>query len=162
MELGRRIGIEVEGVGLPGHFVVRHVVNDETQPLIDVFERGAALSDPVAAKMVLNYTGRSITDEDLRPQTVIEILSRVVNNLFSVANRSKDLDAIHRYCEALVAIQPDSAESRIMRSQARAMTRRTAAAVEDLDWLIERTPPGFNRVQAMQLRESLIQREEGP
>ena len=162
MELGRRIGIEVEGVGLPGHFVVRHVVNNETQPLIDVFERGAALSDPVAAKMVLNYTGRSITDEDLRPQTVIEILSRVVNNLFSVANRSKDLDAIHRYCEALVAIQPDSAESRIMRSQARAMTRRTAAAVEDLDWLIERTPPGFNRVQAMQLRESLIQREEGP
>ncbi len=156
IELGRRIGIDVQGVGLPGHFVARQVIDEDSNQLIDVFERGALLSEEEAGRLVRDYTGRSINEADLREQTVVEILARVVNNLLGVASRDADLEAIHRYCEALVAIQPDSAESRIMRSQARAMTKRTAGAIEDLDWLIDRTPPGFNRVQAMQLRDSLI------
>lgn len=159
MELARRIGIQVEGVGLPGHFVVRHVIDEQHQQLVDVFERGTLLSDEDARQMVVNYTRRSMRDEDLRAQTDEEILARVVNNLLGIANDDADLEAIHRYCEALVAIRPDSPESRIMRSQARAMTKRTAGAVEDLDWLIERTPPGLSRVQAMRLRDSLIEQQ---
>lgn len=156
MELGRRIGMDVKGIGLPGHFVVRHDVDEHTHQLIDVFERGQPISDSEANRMVMQFTGRPISDGDLREQNVAEILTRLVNNLMGIAQGKADLEAIHRYCEALVAIEPDSPQSRIMRSQARAMTRRNAGAIEDLDWLIERTPPGFDRVQAMQLRDSLL------
>lgn len=159
MELGRRVGIDVQGIGLPGHFVTRHVIDENNQQLIDVFDRGLLLSDQDAVKMVRQYAGRAIREEDLRSQTVVEILARVVNNLLGIASRQADLEAVRRYCEALVAIEPDSAESRIMRSQARAMTQRKAEAVEDLDWLIERIPPGINRNQAIDLRNSLIERE---
>ena len=110
--------------------------------------------------MVESYAGRRIRPEDLRAQETKAILIRVVNNLMGVASRSSDVDAIHRYCEALVAIDPDSAESRILRSQARAMTKRNAGAIEDLDWLIERAPPGFDRVRALELRNSLSQKKK--
>ena len=40
MEMGRRLGLDIEGVGLPGHFVVRVNSTDEKGQLIDVFEGG--------------------------------------------------------------------------------------------------------------------------
>ncbi len=162
MELGRRLGLTIEGVGLPGHFVVKHVTDGDEQ-LIDVFERGETLSTDDAKAIVIAHTRRVMTPDDLRAQTTAEILSRVLNNLIGVASRDQQIESIHRYCEALVAINPENAESRMMRSQVRAMTDRRAGAMEDLDWLIENDPPGFNRPQAIQLRETLRQRNElGP
>src|SRR6476660_24453 len=38
IELASRLGLKVEGVGLPAHFVVRHVPADGEPRLIDVFE----------------------------------------------------------------------------------------------------------------------------
>jgi regulator of sirC expression with transglutaminase-like and TPR domain len=159
MELARRIGMDVQGVGLPGHFVVRHMFGD-THQFVDVFDRGALLSDDDVDEIVRSYAGRLVSEADLREQTATQIWTRVLNNLIGVASRESDLEAIHRYCEALVAIQPDSAQSRMLRSQARALTKRTTAAIEDLDWLIERTPPGFDPVQVLQLRDNLIERTE--
>ena len=40
MELGGRLGLDIRGVGLPGHFVVKHVPGEGDEQLIDVFERG--------------------------------------------------------------------------------------------------------------------------
>src|SRR5204862_766334 len=52
LELARRIGVKVEGVGLPGHFVVRHVPAKGDPQLIDVFDGGKALSRQDAAEKV--------------------------------------------------------------------------------------------------------------
>ena len=38
MELGRRVGLNIQGVGLPGHFVVKHVPAKGAEQLIDVFD----------------------------------------------------------------------------------------------------------------------------
>ena len=45
IELARRIGLKVEGVGLPGHFVVRHVPAEGEPQLIDVYD-GANTREP--------------------------------------------------------------------------------------------------------------------
>jgi regulator of sirC expression with transglutaminase-like and TPR domain len=160
MELGQRIGITIEGVGLPGHFIVNHVIDDERQQLVDVFDRGRLLSRDDAQEIVATYARRKMTDRDLRAQTVVEILSRVLNNLVGVASRRQDIESIHRYCEALVAISPGSVQSRMMRAQIRAMAQRREGAIADLDWLIEKDPPGFDRTRAFELRQSLIGRGE--
>jgi regulator of sirC expression with transglutaminase-like and TPR domain len=160
MELGQRIGITIEGVGLPGHFIVNHVIDDERQQLVDVFDRGRLLSRDDAQEIVATYARRRMTDRDLRAQTVVEILSRVLNNLVGVASRRQDIESIHRYCEALVAISPGSVQSRMMRAQIRAMAQRREGAIADLDWLIEKDPPGFDRTRAFELRQSLIGRGE--
>ncbi len=160
MELGRRLDLKIEGIGLPGHFVVKHVVDEDQQQLIDVFDRGTLLSREDAEGIVANSARRAMVDEDLRAQTVVEILSRVLNNLIGVANGNQDVESINRYCEALVAIDPESVESRMMRAQIRALSDRTPAAIEDLDWLIEHDPPGLNRAQAQQLRDAIFERQQ--
>ena len=160
MELGRRIGIETEGVGLPGHFIVRQVIDDNDQKLIDVFERGKILTTDDAAKLVAIRSNRSITAADLRAQSPIEILNRVLGNLIGVAGDQQDAEAINRYCEASVAIQPDSILARRMRSQIRMMTGRNATAIQDLDWLIDHDNEGFAQTEATRLRQALLEQAE--
>jgi serine protease Do len=159
MELGRRLGLQIEGVGLPGRFVVKHVT-DEEQQLIDVFDRGKLLSREDAEVIVASYAGRIMTADDLRAQTVVEILTRVLNNLIGVASDQQDVAAMHRYYEGQVAVNPQAVDSRFKRSQIRAITGRTAGAVEDLNWLIERDPPGLDRQGAQQLRDAIIAQQQ--
>ena len=157
MELGRRIGLTMEGIGLPGHFVVRHLFENDDQQLIDVFDRGKTLSSQDSEQIVRDFANRELVTSDLIAQSDQQILSRVLNNLLSIARRDSDTEAFRRYCEALVAIAPEDPEARIMRSQARALTKRFQGAVEDVNWLIERIPEGVNRAQAIQLRDSLLE-----
>ncbi|QDV24619.1 transglutaminase family protein [Aureliella helgolandensis] len=156
MELGKRLGLSLEGVGLPGHFVVKHVIEDSAEQLVDVFERGRLLSREDAAAIVAAYVHRALTDEDLRGQTVDQILARVLNNLIGVAGRTQDGESIHRYCGALIAVRPTSIEARLLRSQVRAVTDRRGGAIEDLDWLIEQNPAGIDHEAVMRMRESLL------
>ena len=85
MELGRRLGVAIEGVGLPGHFVVRHVPASGEARLIDVFEGGTALTrDEVAAK-VQSITGEPLKEAHLLPVSPRAIIQRVLRNLLGVA-----------------------------------------------------------------------------
>ncbi|MEZ6090943.1 MAG: transglutaminase-like domain-containing protein [Pirellulaceae bacterium] len=153
MELGRRLGLNIEGVGLPGHFVVRYINEAGDQQLIDVFDRARRMSKADAMATVLQYAQRLIEDNDLRPQSTEEILVRVLRNLIGSATRQRDPEAILRYVEALVAIVPEEGEYRMMRAAARHQTNRDHAALEDLDWLIEHRPPGININEVRQMRD---------
>ncbi|MEZ6092589.1 MAG: transglutaminase family protein, partial [Pirellulaceae bacterium] len=155
MELGRRLGLNIEGVGLPGHFVVRYINEEGDQQLIDVFDRARRMSKADAMATVLQYAQRLIEDNDLRPQSTEEILVRVLRNLIGSATRQRDPEAILRYVEALVAIVPEEGEYRMMRAAARHQTNRDHAALEDLDWLIEHRPPGININEVRQMRDFL-------
>src|SRR5207302_11115694 len=56
LELGKRLGLKIEGVGLPGHFVVRHVPKKGEPQLIDVYEGAKPLSRAEAVKKVGEFT----------------------------------------------------------------------------------------------------------
>ena len=155
MELGRRLGLRIEGVGLPGHFVVKHVIDENQYQLVDVFDRGKSLTRAAAAEIVEQQTRRPLRDEDLRGNTGTEILTRVLNNLLGIAGNSKDTEAMLRYTEALVAINPEVTNFRMMRVQLRGITGRHAAAREELDWLLENNPPGLNRELVERIRAAL-------
>ncbi len=157
MSLGQALDLDMQGVGLPGHFVVRDAT-EEPQVLIDVFEQGNLLSREDANRLVTNHSGRPLNDADLLPQNVQQILTRVLSNLVGGAGRRQDLSAIHRYCEARVIVDPDSIESRRMRAQVRMMTERDAAALADFDYLIESEPSTAAFLEAMALGNRLIQR----
>ena len=58
IELGRRLDLQMEGVGLPGHFIVKHVMDEQTHQLIDVFEGGKRLSRGDADEIVRQYADR--------------------------------------------------------------------------------------------------------
>ncbi len=158
MELGRRLDLRMEGVGLPGHFVVKHVIDEDREQLVDVFERGKLLDRSDASKIVAMHSRGPFDEEYLRAQTNIEILTRVLNNLIGVAGRANDGEAMLRYCDAMVALNPEVTRFRLMRAQLRGMTGRVTTAIEDLDWLLEKNPPDLDRELAEHMRGSLESR----
>ena len=157
MELGQRLGLQIEGVGLPGHFLVRQVVSPDEQVLIDVFDRGRELTRGDAARLVREHAGTPLVDAHLRPVSDREIVLRILANLLAVAQRRQDQESMLRYLDARLALDPDSVQDRGMRAVVRFETGRRGAAVSDLDWFLDNRPDGLDLDRVARLREFFLQ-----
>ncbi|TWU23474.1 putative serine protease HtrA [Novipirellula galeiformis] len=158
IDLARRLGLQVEGVGLPGHFVVKQVLKSGDEQLIDVFDRGNELSQEAAGELVQRFAGRPMGDADLQSQSDLDVLTRVLNNLIGIATKDQDIDAMLRRTEMFVALHPAEHRYRLMRAQLRAISGRSARAQEDLDELIRREPAGLEGLPVREL-EAALRRE---
>jgi regulator of sirC expression with transglutaminase-like and TPR domain/S1-C subfamily serine protease len=159
LELGRRLGVRLEGVGLPGHFVVRHIPAKGEAQLIDVFEGGQRLSREEASKKVRDITDRTLRDEDMAAVDKRAILVRMLQNLVSVAQREKDDESTMRYLNAILVVAPDAAQQRGLRALLRRKAGDREGALQDVDWLLEHQPEGLN-VEALQEFRRLLTRPE--
>ncbi|WP_419189556.1 transglutaminase family protein [Stieleria marina] len=157
MELGRRIGLTIKGVGLPGHFVVRHepVDGEANQQLIDVYEGGKLMSLDDARLRVMQHAGRRVQASDLESQSDQQIVNRVLSNLMGIATRSEDLESMLRYLDASLAINPDAVDFRIMRAQLRGVTGRKSRGMADVDYLLKTDLTGIDIQRLMQLRSAI-------
>ena len=90
VEVGRRAGVPLAGVGLPGHFVVGHF-GGAPPILLDPFAGGAAVEDVPAPGLV-------------RPWRPAEIAMRMLNNLFSAFQRRSDLSNAIRAARMRLAL----------------------------------------------------------
>jgi regulator of sirC expression with transglutaminase-like and TPR domain len=82
MEVGRRVGLPIRGVGLPGHFVVRVDVGHEPV-LLDPFDGGAVVTQERAAELVARAVGRRVplTEEHFSPLGKRQVVLRMLMNL---------------------------------------------------------------------------------
>ena len=89
------IGLQVEGIGAPGHFLVR--VHDEDGPLLlDPFHRGRMLDEEEAFTLMETALGHAVPREDrfLRAVSHAEWLERMLRNLEVIyAQRARPRDA---------------------------------------------------------------------
>jgi regulator of sirC expression with transglutaminase-like and TPR domain/S1-C subfamily serine protease len=156
IEIGRRIGLRIEGVGLPSHFVVR-LAPDEGEPtLIDVFDGGKKLTREDAATLVRTNAGVPLADEHLRTVGKRAILLRMLHNLLALAQRDKDGPAMLRYLDAMIpCATTDGANLRAMRAILRWQAGRPAQAREDVDWLLEHRPEHIDLEQVEALKRQL-------
>ncbi len=152
IELAKRLELQVLGIGLPGHFMVKHLAKDGTEQLVDVFEGGVKLSRAEAAAKLRAIANLELNDSHLRPFGAIEILQRCLRNLLSLAQEDKDREAMLRYLEALVVLDPDAVQDRGLRAVVKFETGRRDAAIADLDWFFEHRPEGLDldRIREMQ------------
>lgn len=155
IELGSRLGLKIEGVGLPAHFVVRHVPSEGEPQLIDVFEAAAPLTRSAAEKKILAMTGEDAMPRHFDAVSERQILERILLNLISNAQKPKtgpDREALLRYESAMLAIDPTLPRDRGLRAVCRWETGRTAAAVADLQVLIDAKPADLdiNELRKMQ------------
>lgn len=156
IELAARLGVTVEGVGLPAHFVVRHVPKAGEPQLIDVFDGAKSLSREQAEKLVLEMTGERPEDEHFRAMTARPILQRILQNLLGIAQRSAtgpDREAIHRYTSALVALDPSLVRERGLRAVVRWETGRRDAAVADIQTILDAQPEGIDLDELRSMQE---------
>eukprot|EP00913_Durusdinium_trenchii_P028328 g26556.t1 len=157
MELARRVGLKVVGVGLPGHFVVRFEPKKGKSELIDPFERGKRWTREEAIKQVETRLNRKFDEQDLVAQSPTEILIRMQRNLMGVARDANDPEAMLRYVETILVLQPDSGIDRWFRAVLNYQTSRYEEALADVDWVIQKRPAEMydrdsERLFAMMLR----------
>ena len=156
MELARRLGLTVEGVGFPGHFLVRHEPAGGEAQWLDVFDRGAIRTREDLAEE-RQSVGEELTDEDLAVFGPRAILSRMINNLLGIAVREGKQADVLRYLDAILVVAPDSARDRVMRMVTAARLGRRAAALADARWLLDNQPAGIDLDQVRSLVSRLEQ-----
>lgn len=158
MELARHLEVPIVGIGLPGHFVVRHQPPEGPGALIDPFERGKELTVDEAKAKVAQTTEVGWNDRFLEPMGRRAILVRMLRNLFSEARNAEDPERMLRYTELVLLLQPDSATDRFYRAVLYLQTQRLEQARADADWLQEHQPEGVSR-QAIEDLARTIARE---
>lgn len=156
MELARRLDLQVHGIGLPGHFIVQFVPqNDQLQPAwIDVFDRGTRLTEADLERIV-RERGLRLDSRYLEPQSSRHIVERMLRNLLGLAEHDRDDRRVLRYLELLVGISSDNPEFRAKRLEMRARTGHPNAALEDANWFIQNQPHGVDIRQLQQLKATL-------
>lgn len=86
--LARRLDLRMDGVGLPGHFIVRLRGADESI-LVSPFDKGKVLSLEDCRQIVLNQ-GIAYDPKYLNPATPRLILARMVANLLRIYTHQGD------------------------------------------------------------------------
>ncbi|MCS6886498.1 MAG: tetratricopeptide repeat protein [Acidobacteriota bacterium] len=107
LELAFRLNIEAEGVGLPGHFLVRVTT---PQLLLDPFNKGKRLSEADCHTLVKQIYGEKfqLRPEHLRTVTKLEILARMLSNLKNIYVSTNDSIRALKIIDLALALNPKS------------------------------------------------------
>lgn len=156
IELGRRLGLKIEGVGLPGHFVVRHLPAKGEGQLIDVYEGGKTLSKEQAGQKVQEITGEPLEEASLVGVSKKVIIVRMLHNLLRVAQDERDGASMLRYLDGILLLEPGSIRDRGVRIGVLLQQGDKEAALRDVDWLLDKEPEGVDLDKLRDLRRSLL------
>jgi regulator of sirC expression with transglutaminase-like and TPR domain len=151
MELGRRAGLEVEGIGLPGHFIVRvraESARGEETRLVDPFNRRAISVDDCQELLDSLYGGQvALTEAHLRASTNREILARVLRNLKAVHAQSNHHRRALAAVERILLIDPEAHDERRDRGVLLAQLGRYSEAIKELRTYLARPVPDEEQVR---------------
>lgn len=148
MEIGRRAGLRIEGIGLPGHFIVR-VSDEDESTLVDPFNGRTIDVEDCRTQLDTIYGGQiALAAEHLRPQTAREILTRVLRNLEAIYLQAKLYRQALAVSERIMMIAPASIDERRTRAVALAALDRLPEAIRELEAYLRRAPAGADATRA--------------
>jgi regulator of sirC expression with transglutaminase-like and TPR domain len=159
MELGRRLGLKVVGVPLPGHFMVRHEPAKGADQLIDVYEGGKLVDRAEAGKIVQKITGQPPEDKHLESASKKAIVVRMLHNLVNLAQSERDRDGVLRYLDAILGVDPQAHEERWARAVFRFQAGQREGSLADVDRLLRDRPEGVDLERVRELKRLLAQGE---
>ncbi|WP_058833949.1 SirB1 family protein [Luteimonas abyssi] len=115
MEVSRRLGMPLEGVSFPGHFLVRLPVDDGVL-IMDPFNRGRPLdADELRERARTHLDGSAMDDEVLQqilhPASHRSILVRMLRNLYGVYVEADDWERALRCVNRILQLVPEQPEA---------------------------------------------------
>jgi regulator of sirC expression with transglutaminase-like and TPR domain len=141
LEVGRRIGLPVHGVGMPGHFLVKYAGPDE-EIVIDPFHQGAFLT-PAACQRILDriYEGKlQFEPRFLASIGNRQILARMLNNLKAIYVNGEDFVKALAVVERLLILEPQAATEIRDRGLLSCQLKRYVEAMADLERYLKVSP----------------------
>ncbi len=108
IEVARRVGVHAEGVGLPGHFIVRHLDRAGARYL-DPFHQGRFLTADDCRNLVVDLSNGALEFQTamLEPVDARHILTRMLNNLKNAYVQEQHFDQAVPVVERLLDLAPD-------------------------------------------------------
>ncbi|MFT4247214.1 MAG: SirB1 family protein [Pseudomonas sp.] len=136
MEVARRLGIPLDGVSFPGHFLVRLPVDDGLL-VMDPFNGGRPLGVDELRERARPHLGGEVPDDGalariLDPAPHRAILVRVLRNLYGVYAEEQQWDRAARSADRILKLMPDQAEALRDRGLAYLQLGHANGAREDL------------------------------
>jgi len=110
VEVGKRLGLAVEGIGLPGHFIAGARFGD-SQILLDPFNAGALLTPETCEALVGRVLGRKVA---LKPENFAAVnrrqfLARMLANLKGIYWQREAWDRVVGVIDRLLVLDPKAA-----------------------------------------------------
>jgi regulator of sirC expression with transglutaminase-like and TPR domain len=167
MELGRRIGLPLEGVSFPGHFLVRLKLRGGML-VLDPFSGGAPQSEDELRSRVKRVIPDGVADDlpaaelpldqFLEPATNRQILSRVLRNLKGIYRESDKPERLLEVLNRMLLVTPGASAELRDRGYVYQRLECYRAALKDLNDYAEREPdaPDLYEVRSKQMELSAL------
>ncbi len=141
MALGARAGLEIHGIGLPGHFVVK-AVDRESEVIFDPFHGGRLLTTQQCETLVEQATSKAfkITPGLLEPIPVGWMVHRMLANLKGVYLRENDYPRAIRVIERIRQLTPNDLMQRRDLGICFLQTGRPGLAMDHLNAYLAKAP----------------------
>lgn len=133
IELARRIGRKVHGIGFPGHFLVK-VEDGDYSGFVDVFRMGRLMSREDCIQMGVELTGIDCSDRPqvLEPVDTRSILLRMLQNLRGIYLTRRANRKLLAVQNLLLLACPEDAEEFFSRAMVKMNLHLHASAERDL------------------------------
>ena len=111
IEVARRIGLSLQGIGFPGHFLIKYL-GDNEEIVLDPFNQGEILSRRSLETMLYRLYGGNIVFEPHLLESISkkQILRRMLNNLKLLYLRKNELIKALSVVERLMVLDPACGE----------------------------------------------------
>jgi len=157
MEVAKRVGLPLSGVGMPGHFLLKHYGEGGQEILIDCFNRGDVLSrQDCQTRLDEIYSGEmKLRPEFLHPIGRRQILTRMLNNLKTVYLSTRNFRKALPIADLILVIYPQSAEDVKQRALLRYSMGMQGLASEDLNEYLKLSPNASDAEEIRQMTMSI-------
>jgi regulator of sirC expression with transglutaminase-like and TPR domain len=143
MAVGQRAGLNVVGVALPGHFIVKATAGGQ-EVLFDPFHGGRRLAVEECAELVREASGLEVevSEEMLRPALLGPMVVRMLSNLKATYLKNGDFPRAVRVLQRLRQLQPDDATQQRDLGVALVHAGRPGQAIGHLETFLEAAQEG--------------------
>jgi regulator of sirC expression with transglutaminase-like and TPR domain len=128
MEVGRRVGLDIVGIGLPGHFLVGAALADGLA-LVDPFGGGHLVEREEAERLVAGAVGRPVTlmPAHFAPVSRAQIAARMLRNLKAIYAGRRDWARALAALDGILTVDPAAEPERKEREAVLTRIRRELA-----------------------------------
>jgi regulator of sirC expression with transglutaminase-like and TPR domain len=158
IEVGRRVGLHIEGIALPFQFVTRCVTPDTTL-YIDAYEDGLVLSEQECRERIRHMARKRIKIHDhwFEPVNPRFFVARMLNNLKNIYIDREDFERALKICDLLVVLLPRFAGEWRDRGIMHLQLKHYARAKHDLTTYTELAPRASDREEILEHIKSIRQ-----
>jgi regulator of sirC expression with transglutaminase-like and TPR domain len=140
MEVGRRAGLTLHGVGFPGHFLAKYVSPSGAEVFVDAFHGGELLSsEECVARYRARTGGRDLDRRYLAPVAPRQILARMLHNLKRTCLERRDDVRAWWVLDRILLLTPGQLEATRDRGLVSARLGVPDAAERDLEVYLSRS-----------------------